>query len=523
MSSPTGGSTAADASPRNRAPGGLLNRFLNVIEWSGNKLPDPIIIFAALCALTLTASAVAGLSGWSAVHPGTGETLVATNLLSAEGMRVVIGDAAKTFGAFAPLGQVLIIMLGIGVAERSGWFEVGLTQSMTSAPKGLIIPAIALIGLLGNIAGDAAPIVLPPLAALIFLKLGWHPIAGIALAYAAATGGFAANLMIGMSDALVQGFTQEAAVIIDPDIETTVPMNWWFIAASVVVLLPVLWLVTTKIAIPRLGAYQATDDVEAGDMEVTDVQRRANRWALVALALFAALVVAACIPQGSFLRNAETGSLTTDAPLMNGIGLILALAFFIPGLVYGVRAKTITGSSDVARMMVESMATMASFIVVVFFASQLLSYVSASNMGAILAIRGAELLEGQDGIVLILGIIAISAVVNLFVGSASAKWAILAPIFIPMMMLLGYHPAFTQMVYRIGDAVTNPITPMFPYFALVLTYAQRYDKKLGIGTFISTLVPYSLAMGLVWTAMMVVWYLLGWPLGPDGPIHLPTP
>ena len=173
--------------------------------------------------------------------------------------------------------------------------------------------------------------------------------------------------------------------------------------------------------------------------------------------------------------------------------------------------------------LVESMATMASFIVVVFFASQLLSYVSASNMGAILAIRGAELLQGQDGIVLILGIIAISAVVNLFVGSASAKWAILAPIFIPMMMLLGYHPAFTQMVYRIGDAVTNPITPMFPYFALVLTYAQRYDKKLGIGTFISTLVPYSLAMGLVWTAMMVVWYLLGWPMGPDGPIHLPTP
>ena len=192
MTSPTGGSTAADASPRNRAPGGLLNRFLNVIEWSGNKLPDPIIIFAALCALTLAASAVAGLSGWSAVHPGTGETLVATNLLSTEGMRVVIGDAAKTFGAFAPLGQVLIIMLGIGVAERSGWFEVGLTQSMTSAPKGLIIPAIALIGLLGNIAGDAAPIVLPPLAALIFHKLGWHPIAGIALAYAAATGGFAA-------------------------------------------------------------------------------------------------------------------------------------------------------------------------------------------------------------------------------------------------------------------------------------------------------------------------------------------
>lgn len=522
MTSLNGGSTTADASDRNAASRGLLNRFLNVIEWSGNKLPDPIIIFAGLCALTLAASAVAGLAGWSAVHPGTGETLEATNLLSTEGMRIVIGDAAATFGAFAPLGQVLIIMLGIGVAERSGWFETGLTQAMTTAPKILIIPAIAVIGLLGNIAGDAAPIVLPPLAALIFLKLGWHPIAGIALAYAAATGGFAANLMIGMSDALVQGFTQEAAVLIDPDITTTVPMNWWFIAVSVGVLLPVLWIVTTKVTIPRLGAYQAAEDLEAEEVEIDDVKRQANHAAVAALMVFAVLVLVACIPQGSFLRNAETGSLTTDAPLMNGIGLILALAFFIPGLVYGIRAKTITGSSDVARMMVESMATMASFVVVVFFASQLLSYVSASNMGAILAIRGAELLEGQDGVVLIIGILAISAFVNLFVGSASAKWAILAPIFVPMMMLLGYHPAFTQMVYRIGDAITNPITPMFPYFALVLTYAQRYDKKLGIGTFISTLVPYSLAMGLAWAAMMIVWFLLGWPMGPDGPIRLPA-
>lgn len=499
---------------------GVLNRFLNFIEWTGNKLPDPIIIFFTLCVAALGLSAVAGALGWSAVHPGTKETLTAVNLLSADGMRMVVGDAAKNFGAFAPLGQVLIIMLGIGVAERSGWFETMLSQSMRSAPKMLIIPAIAFIGLLGNIAGDAAPIVLPPLAAMIFIQMGWHPIAGIALAYAASVGGFAANLMIGMSDALVQGFTQEAAMLEDANIQTAVPMNWYFIAASVFVLLPVLWVITSKVTIPRLGKYDNPEFVHE-HVELTPQQRKGNLWAIVSVVVSTIAVVAACIPQGSFFRNAETGSLTTDAPLMNGIGFVLAILFFIPGLVYGIVAGTIKKSSDATQMMVDSMASMANFIVVVFFAAQMLTYISASNMGSILAIKGAELLKDQDGVVLIIGIVLLSGFVNLFIGSASAKWAILAPIFVPMMMLLGYHPAFTQMIYRIGDAITNPITPMFPYFALVLSYVQRYDKKMGIGTFIATLVPYSVVMGIVWTLLMIVWFWLGLPLGPDGPIHLP--
>lgn len=504
-------------SPKNEK--GLLNKFLNFIEWTGNKLPDPIIIFFALCVATLLVSLLAGGLGWSAVHPGTGETITAVNLLSAEGMRVVIGNAPSTFGAFAPLGQVLVIMLGIGVAERSGWFETMLSKSMTSAPRILIIPTIAFIGLLGNVAGDAAPIVLPPLAAMIFIKLGWHPIAGIALAYAASVGGFAANLMIGMSDALVQGFTQEAAVMIDPDFQTSVPMNWYFIAVSVVVLLPVLWIVTSKVTIPRLGKYDNPEYVHEGT-RLTEAQRKGNFWAIISVLITFALIIVACIPENSFMRNAETGSLTTAAPLMDGIGFILAIVFFIPGLVYGIVAGTIKKSKDATDMMVESMASMANFIVVVFFASQLLSYITTSNMGAILAVKGAELLEGQNGVILILGIFALSAFVNLFIGSASAKWGILAPIFVPMMMLLGYHPAFTQAIYRVGDAITNPITPMFPYFALVLSYAQKYDKKIGIGTFISTLVPYTLAMGVVWVLLLIVWYLTGMPVGPDGPIYI---
>ncbi|VEI12812.1 AbgT family transporter [Trueperella bialowiezensis] len=501
---------------------GLLNRFLNFVEWSGNKLPDPIVIFFLLCVGVLGLSAVAGLANWSAVHPGTGEIITAVNLLSTDGMRLVIGESTKNFGAFPPLGMVLIVMLGIGVAERSGWFEVALQNAATSAPKVLIIPSIAFIGLLGNIAGDAAPIVLPPLAAMIFLKMGWHPVAGIALGYASATGGFAANLMIGMSDALVQGFTQPAAEMIDPTITTNVAMNWYFIAASVFVLLPVFWFVTSKITIPRLGVYNPADgdDVGSSSVEINAAQRSGNRWAFVSIAVMAVILVALCIPENSFMRNAETGSLTTNSPLMNGIALLLAIFFFVPGLIYGIKAGTIKKSSDATRMMTESMAQMASFIVIVFFASQMLAYITASNMGAILAVHGANLLKGQHGIVLILGIIIISSFINIFIGSASAKWAILAPIFVPMMMLLDYHPAFTQMIYRIGDGITNPITPMFPYFALVLAVAQRYVKKIGMGTFIATLLPYSIAVGVVWTAMMIVWYLLGLPLGPGGPIYL---
>lgn len=509
-----------DKSPKKS---GLFNRFLDFIEWTGNKLPDPIIIFFGICVAILLLSAVAGLAGWSAVHPGTQETITAQNLLSIDGMRGVIGNSTSTFGAFPALGMVLIVMLGIGVAEKSGWFEVVLQSSMKNAPKALIIPAIAFIGLLGNIAGDAAPVVLPPLAAMIFIKMGWHPIAGIALAYAASIGGFAANLMIGMSDALVQGFTQPAAEVVDPNIQTNAAMNWYFIAASVVLLLPILWFVTAKITVPRLGKYENVEFTSDSDIVLSDRQLKANRWAIIALVLFVVLLIIACIPENSFMRNAETGSLTTASPMMNGIALLLAMFFFVPGFVYGIKAGTIKGSKDVAKMMVDSMSTMAYFIVIVFFASQMLSYVTASNMGAILAIQGAEALRGSNGVVIILGIIFLSAFLNLFIGSASAKWAILAPIFVPMMMYLEFHPAFTQMVYRIGDSITNPITPMFPYFALVLSYAQKYDRKIGIGTFISTLVPYSLIMGVGWIILIVVWYLTGAPVGVEGPIHYQLP
>lgn len=498
----------------------LTDRFLDGIEFAGNKLPDPVIIFAAICLLIIAASWLSAVAGVSAVHPATGETVPAVNLVSAEYLRRMISEAVKNFGSFPALGLVLVVMLGIGVAERSGWFEIVMRSAVARAPRNLVIPVIAFVGIMGNVAGDAAPIVLPPLAAMIFVRMGWHPIAGITMAYAAALGGFAANLILGMSDALVLAFTAPAAELIDPSVQTNTAMNYYFIAASVFVLLPIVWVVTSKVTIPRLGKYDNPDHVAIEDGEITEQQRKAMRWANWSMLLVVVILLALAIPGNGLLRNPDTGSLVNNSPLMNGIALLITILFFVPGMVYGLKVGTIRNGRDTAVMMTDSMASMGNFIVIVFFASQMLAYFNWSNLGTIIAIKGADLLQNQHGVVLIVGIVVLSSLVNLLIGSASAKWAILAPIFVPMMMLLGFHPAFTQMIYRVGDSITNPITPMMPYFPLVLVLAQRYDKKLGMGTLISALLPYSIAMGIGWTLFLIVWFLLGLPVGPGGPIHL---
>lgn len=502
---------------RKRSP---MDRFLDGVEFAGNKLPDPIMLFASICVLIVIASAISAAAGVSAINPASGETIPAVNLLSAENLRRMISESVKNFGSFPALGLVLVVMLGIGLAEKSGWFAVLMRSAVMKAPKNLIIPSIAFIGILGNVAGDAAPIVLPPLAAMIFVKLGWHPVAGIAMAYAAALGGFAANLILGMSDALVLAFTEPAAALVDPSVQTNTAMNYYFIAASVFVLLPIVWLVTTKITIPRLGSYDNPEFVDSDEGEITDRQRSALKWANWSMLAVVVVIAALSIPSNGLMRNAETGSLLNNSPLMNGIALLITILFFVPGLLFGVKSGTIKSSRDMARMMTESMSSMGNFIVIVFFASQMLAYFNWSNLGTIIAIKGAGLLENQNGVLLIIGIVVISSLVNILIGSASAKWAILAPIFVPMMMLLGFHPAFTQMVYRVGDSITNPITPMLPYFPLVLGLAQKYDKKMGMGTLISALLPYSIAMGIGWTLFLIIWFLAGWPVGPGGPIYI---
>jgi len=497
-----------------------INKGLSLIERSGNKMPDPVIVFIILIVLIILASWLFSMLGTEAVHPGTGEVVQVENLLTRSNIIRMIEEAVSNFTSFPALGLVLVVMLGIGLAEESGYFEVLLTSVVEKAPPALVIWTIIFAGILGNIAGDAAPIVIPPLAAIIFMKMGLHPIAGAIVGYVAPLGAFAANLIPGMSDALVFAFTEPAAELVQSGLELNVLMNYYFIAASTPVLLIVIYWILKRYTLPQLGTYEMTDAEQQEEREVTEQERSALTWANWSFVIFIALLTLLTVPANGILRNQETGSIVNDSPLMNGIGIIITAAFFIPGLVYALRAGEIKNSHDFSNMLTKSMSTMGGFIVIVFFASQMMAYFSWSNLGTVLAVTGADLLQNANGVVLIVGFILLTSFINLFIGSASSKWAILAPIFVPMFMLLGFHPSFTQMAYRIGDAITNPMTPMMAYFPLLLATIQKYDKKAGIGTLMANILPYSVAIGIVWTILLIVWYFLGLPLGPTSPVFL---
>lgn len=500
---------------------GFVDRFLNKIEIAGNKLPDPIFIFIILMGIILAGSFIASIFHLKATNPMTGEVIEAVNLLSGEGLLKILTESIHNFSVFPPLGMVLVVMIGVGLAEKTGYFETAMKRVIEVAPRALIIPTIILVGIIGNIAGDAGPVILPPIAAMVMIKLGYHPFAGLIMAYAATLGAFGANLVLGMGDALLAGFTEPAAQLVDPNYTVNIAMNYYFMAASAIFLLVIIYFLTTKLTIPRLGAYtgQVMDDEK-----LTPTQISALRWANVSAVITAIVFIALSIPENGLLRNPETGSLVTNSPLMNSAVFIITILFFVPGLVYGLKVKTIKSSKDFGNILSDSMGTMGSYIVLVFFAAQMLAYFNWSNLGPILAIKGASALEMMkvEGVPLIVGFIILTMIINLLIGSASAKWAILAPVFVPMFMYLGYDPAFTQMVYRVGDSITNPITPMLPYFPLLLAFAKKYDKNVGIGTFIAHLLPYSVVLFITWTIFIIVWYLLGIPVGPNGPIFLPN-
>ncbi|MBM2657393.1 AbgT family transporter [Staphylococcus pseudoxylosus] len=501
----------------------LINRFLNIVEKVGNRLPDPSILFFLMCLGLAVLTWIISFFPITVKHPGSGDTIAIKSILSSDGLSMILNDAVKNFSEFPALGLVLAVMLGIGVSEKTGYFDKLMIQVVHKAPKKIIIPVIILVGILGNAAGDAATIVLPPLTAMVFIKLGYHPIAGLAMAYASALGGFSANVMIGMSDALLYAFTEPAAKIVSDNVHVNVAMNWYFIAASIIVLLPAVYWVTMRFVIPRLGTYDTSNSdikVDEENTGLTPEENKAVFWANISFFAMIAFLIILAIPQNSFLRNAKTGSLLNDAPIINGVGLIILVLFLVPGLVYGIKMKVFHNSKDLGKMLADSMGSMGSFIVIVFFAAQLLAFLEWSNLGVIVAVKGASLLQGQNGIVLILGIILLSALINLLIGSASAKWGILAPIFIPMLMLIGFHPAFTQMLYRIGDSISNPITPMMPYLPLLLSYAQKYDNNMKLGSLLSSLMPYTIVLSIVWPLSMIIWYLLGWPLGPGGPLDM---
>lgn len=499
----------------------LFQRSLNTVERVGNALPHPATIFGLLALVVVILSAITAAMGLTAAHPGTGETISVRSLLSPEGIRWMFESVEENFVAFPPLGLVLVAMIGIGVAEGSGLITVVIRALVLKAPQRLITMALVAAGVISHLASEAGYVVLIPLGAVIFHALGRHPIAGLAAAFAGVSGGFGANFLIGSVDPVLAGLTQSAAQIIDPDILISPATNVYFMFVSAIMIIIVGSFVTEKLVEPRLGSYGGKE--EAIELErLSAVEKKGMLWSgisvLVVLGLFAITV----IPENGLLR--VPGESVLRSSFFNGMITAIMIFFLIPGLVYGIITGAIRSDKDGIKQMITSMSHLATYIVLVFFAAQFVYYFNYSRLGLILAIEGAGFLSqiGFTGIPLMLAFIFVSAFINMFMGSASAKWAIMAPVFVPMFMLIGYHPSLTQMVFRIGDSLTNVITPMMSYFALIVAYAEKYDETYGIGTIISTMLPYSLVFGFVWTLLLIAWMLFGLPVGPDGPLHYPA-
>jgi aminobenzoyl-glutamate transport protein len=509
--------------------GGTTRRLLDSIEAVGNRLPDPITLFVILIGLVMLVSWIATVAGAGATHPGTGEPILPVNLFSSEQVRRILTQMPQTFATFPPLGLVLVVMIGIGVAERSGLIESALRAFVSSVPPRAITATVVLAGMLSSLAVDAGYVVLIPLGAVIFHGVGRHPLAGLAAAFAGVSGGFSANLLLTSLDPLLAGFTGPAAHIVDPTYVVYPTANYYLMAALVPVFTVIGTYVTDRILEPRLGAYDASRG-EAGPPAraepLTPAERRGLALAgvvtLATLGLFAAAVVPAAGP----LRDPDGAMLIEQiAPFLQSIVALMLILFLLPGLAFGITTGRIRSDRDVSRMMSDTMATMGAYIVLAFVAAHLVAFFSWSNLGVITAVVGADFLQGIGftGIPLIVAFVLVSATLNLFIGSASAKWAIMAPVFVPMLMMLGYSPELTQAAYRIGDSVTNILTPLMPYFPLVIVFAQKYDREVGIGTIISAMLPYSIAFALGGLLLLGVWLLAGFPLGPDAPLHYQMP
>ncbi len=508
----------------NKNGNGLIARMLGTIELVGNKLPHPATLFAIFAGGTILLSGFFSLFTIEVVHPGTKETISPFSLLSVEGLHMILMNMVTNFTGFAPLGTVLVALLGIGIMESSGLMTTLLRKLVLSAPPKLLTFAIVFAGILSNMASEVGYVVLVPLGGMIFLAVGRHPIAGLAAAFAGVSGGYSANLLLGTIDPLLAGLSEEAAHIIDKSYEVNPAANYYFMFVSTFFIAGVGTWVTEKFVVPRLGDYKG--DAKPEEIEqISENEKRGLRftnytfWILLLLLLWATMPISGGIWDkvwgSGFLRDPETGDLLRS-PFMSGIVAMIFLIAGILGIVYGIGAKTLKDNSDVINGMGKSMSTLGVYIVLVFFAAQFVAYFNWTNLGLIFAIKGAELISstGMGNIPLMIALVLISAMINLVVGSASAKWAIMAPVFIPMFMLLGYSPEFTQLAYRVGDSVTNIISPMMSYFALIVAFMEKYDKRAGIGTIIATMLPYSIAFLLFWLVLLIVWILLGLPIGP---------
>lgn len=499
-----------------------MQRWLNLLERAGNALPHPATLFVGLSALIVLLSWLMHTVGISVQHPGNGEIVQPVNLLSVPGLQRMLQEVVRNFLAFPPLGISLVALLGIGIAEYSGLMGAMLRLVVLATPARLITPMVVFAGVMSNAGSEVGYVLLTPLAAALYHALGRHPLVGLAAAFAGVSGGYSANLLVGSVDVLLAGLTQAAAQLVNPDYHVNATANWYFLAASTVVITVVGTWVTERIVAPRLGAYRGT--APRDELKPLTPPERRGLWAAGAAALLLGLfVLGGVLPENGYLINPKHPTFAKSV-FMEGLVTFLLLFGLLPGAAYGFVAGTVKNDHDVMAGMAKTMQTMGSFIVLTFFAAQFIAYFNWTNLGIIGAVKGAELIQHlglqNQPVLLMLALVLFAAAVNLLISSASAKWALLAPIFVPMFMLLGYTPELVQGAFRVGDSVTNIITPLMGYFPLILTFVQKYEPRAGIGTLISAMLPYSVAFLITWTILLVAWIVAGLPMGPNAPLFL---
>ncbi len=500
----------------------IVDRGLDIVERVGNRLPDPVTIFIILTLGILVISGIFSWVGVGAIHPANQGPVLVTNLLSKDYFQRIFTEMTMNFANFPPLGMVLVTVIGIGVAERSGLIDTALKKFVTAVPPSALTATLVFGGITSSMAADAGYIVLTPLGAVLFAGFGRHPLAGLAAAFAGVSAGFSANLLLTSLDPLLSGLSTTSAQIIDPNYIVHPTANYYFMVVSTFILTFVGTIITDKIVEPRLGEWdpkslgvQISDSSNNQLKAISSEQSKGLVVAAIVFILSLILVAVMSIPENGLLRGAE-GSLD---PFYGSLVPLIMFLFLFCGLSYGVVAGTIKSDKDAVGMTNEYMATMGGYIILSFVAAQFVTLFNWSNMGLVIAIKGANFLEwiGLTGIPLMIGFMFVTGTINIFIGSASAKWAIMGPVFIPMFMLMGFSPEVVQNVYRVGDSVTNIISPLLPYFPIIIAFAKKYDPKIGIGTLISTMLPYSIAFGLTWSIMLGIWLLTGMPLGPDAP------
>lgn len=510
----------------NAAPKTTMQRLLDGIERVGNMVPHPVVIFLILIGIVIVLSAVMGLFGtavtYERINPETLEIEQAStairSLLNVEGIRFMYESLVPNFMSFTAVGLMIAAMIGAGVAEESGLVTALIRKLVLVSPRWALTYILAFVGILASIAADAGYLVLIPLAGVAYLAVGRHPLAGLALGFAAVAGAFTVNMLIKPLDAVLVEFTNDAAALVDPNRTIGLASNVWFSIASVLFLTVIVAFITDRMIEPRLGAYKPDKSEEGGPdvgAPLSDQESRGLRYALFGLIGLVVVFLFLTLPSGAPLRNATTGELIGNSPFMNGLIALIMLMFLVTGWSYGIGAGTLRTLTEVIGAIEKSIKNMGGTIFLFFVLSQFVAYFTYTNIGTVMALSLSGVLQSANigPLPLLLGFILVVAIIDLLLTGAIAKWAIFAPVFVPLLMKLGVEPEAVLAAYRVGDSPMNAITPLNAYFALVVGFAQKYDKSAGVGTLVSLMLPYVVWMFVLWTALFAVWQMLGLPWG----------